>query len=66
MKKSCRTADDVASMLALPVLAVVPVMLTAWERHRRRRRRVALAAAVVAALVACGAAVAWVLLGSPA
>lgn len=63
MKKTCRTADDVASMLALPVLAVVPVMLTAWERHRRRRRRVALALAAVTVVLACGAAVAWVLLG---
>jgi len=63
MKKICRTADDIASMLALPVLAVVPVMWTALERHRRRRRRVALAAVAVSALVVCGAAVAWMLLG---
>jgi glucose-6-phosphate-specific signal transduction histidine kinase len=63
MKKSCRTPDDVATMLALPVLAVVPVMWTAWERSQRRRRRLALVLAAVTAAVVCGAAAAWMILG---
>ena len=62
-RRSYRTADDVAAELALPVLAVVPAMLTAWERRRRWRRRLALVLAVVTSVAACGAVVAWVVVG---
>jgi hypothetical protein len=62
MKRSYQTADDVVSTLSLPVLAVVPVMLTSLERQRSRRRRLALVLGAVATAVAFGAAVAWVVL----
>ena len=58
--RTYRTAEDVATTLALPVLAVVPTMLTAAERRRRRRRRLVLAVAAVTAGVTFGAVVAWV------
>ena len=63
MKKGCRTADDVTAMLALPVLAAIPVMLTAWEQRQVGRRRFWFALAALIVIIGGGAAVAWVLLG---
>ena len=54
-----RTDDDVFSALAVPVLAVVPAMLTTRERLRRRRRRLALSLTAITAIVASGALIAW-------
>lgn len=46
---SFRTDDDVVAVLALPVLATIPAMITAADRRamRRRRRMVAFASLVV-------------------
>jgi polysaccharide chain length determinant protein (PEP-CTERM system associated) len=52
-----RTDDDIVRTLALPVLAVVPLVLTLSERRVRRRRTVGAAALVLTAGVA--AAVTW-------
>jgi polysaccharide chain length determinant protein (PEP-CTERM system associated) len=49
---SFRTRDDIVTVLSLPVLAVVPLMVTAGELRRSRRRTFALAASVAIALVA--------------
>ncbi len=49
-----RTDDDVINALSLPVLALVPIMLTTGDRTRAYRRRwaVAIASAATAVLVA--------------
>ncbi len=54
------TDDDVTMSLALPVLAVIPVMMTAAERNsiKRRRRIVAVSTSLVG-VVAVTAVVAW-------
>lgn len=55
-----KTDDDVVISLALPVLAVIPVMMTATERHKRKRRRVVLAIATsIVVVVGVAAIVAW-------
>jgi len=41
---SFKTDDDIVSTLALPVLAVIPIMTNAGERRAVRRRRLLLAA----------------------
>jgi len=41
---SFKTDDDIVSTLALPVLAVIPIMKNAGERRAERRRRMLLAA----------------------
>lgn len=58
---SFRTEVDVTSVLALPVLAGIPDLLTADDQRRRRfRRRVATALAVTAMLLlVVGAVFAW-------
>lgn len=59
---SFRTDDEVASVLALPVVAVIPLMLSSREKLRLRRREVAIGtafAAVVFGLVAIGAWLWW-------
>jgi polysaccharide chain length determinant protein (PEP-CTERM system associated) len=53
---SFKTDDDVLTSLALPVLAMIPNMVTHSERRVRRRRRVVMS--VTAVLVALAAAVA--------
>ena len=53
---SFRTQDDVISVLGLPVLARIPLMLTAAERTGRRRRRVLTAAGAAVVVSATGAA----------
>ena len=63
-----RSEDDVVAALSLPVVALVPTMLTPFDRERRRRRRLVMASsAVLVAVVAVLALVmrtqllAWVL-----
>ena len=56
---SFKTDDEVASILQLPVLAVVPVMLSDAERRILRRRRVVLNAGLASAVTACLAVVAY-------
>ena len=54
-----KTDDDIMTSLSLPVLAMIPNMVTRRERRQRRRRRVliSLTAVVVAALAAAATAV---------
>lgn len=55
-----KTDDDVAISLSLPVLAVIPTMITAQERRRMiRRRRLLAVSASLASLVVVAAVVAW-------
>jgi len=62
--KSVRTEADVVTVLALPVLAMVPSLTTAAERLRARQRRRTLSAGAAAAtsVVAGAAVILWVLL----
>jgi protein tyrosine kinase modulator len=50
-----KTDDDILVSLALPVLAVIPTMVTSIDRRRRKRRRV-LAALTASAVIVLGAA----------
>ena len=54
-----KTDDDVVTSLALPVLAVIPRMITTTERRQTRRRRLLLAVSTSLVLVLAGAAIAW-------
>lgn len=59
---SFRTDDEVVSTLALPVVAVIPLMLSQVERVKRRRRSMLVGSAfavVVFGLVAAGAWLWW-------
>lgn len=57
--RSVRTEDDIVLTLALPVLAMVPTMVTKSERTRRKRRRFVLATSGAVAGLAALAVVAW-------
>jgi phosphoglycerol transferase MdoB-like AlkP superfamily enzyme len=57
--RSLRTEDDVVMTLALPVLALVPTMVTRVERQRDRRRRLVLASSSAVLVVACVAIIVW-------
>ena len=62
--KAVRTEADAVTVLALPVLAMVPSLTTAAERLRaRRRRRLTLSAGAVTSAVAVAGVTLWVLLG---
>jgi polysaccharide chain length determinant protein (PEP-CTERM system associated) len=51
---SFRTADEVVTVLGLPVLARIPNMVTAFDRRKQTRRRITLSTAGVAlSLMAC-------------
>jgi len=54
-----KTDTDVIVSLALPVLAVIPNMITVSERERARRRRFVLATSGSVATILVVAAVAW-------
>jgi succinoglycan biosynthesis transport protein ExoP len=55
---SFRTEEDVVAVLALPVLARIPQIITGADRRRSHQRRVALSTAV--AVVCLGtAAIVW-------
>jgi polysaccharide chain length determinant protein (PEP-CTERM system associated) len=56
--RSLRTEDDVVLTLALPVLALVPTMVTRIERLKQRRRRFLLASSG-AAFALVGLVIAW-------
>ena len=60
--KSVRTEADVVTVLALPVLAMVPSLSTAAERLRARRRRRTLSAGAATSAVAGAAVILRVLL----
>ena len=54
---SFKTDDDIVSTLALPVLAVIPIMTNAGERRAERRRKVLLAASASIGCMTIAAAV---------
>jgi polysaccharide chain length determinant protein (PEP-CTERM system associated) len=55
-----KTDDDIVVSLALPVLAVIPAMMTQAERRRAKRKRLLLAASASFVFVlAAGAVAAW-------
>jgi polysaccharide chain length determinant protein (PEP-CTERM system associated) len=58
---SFKTDDDVMTTLALPVLAVIPVMTNAGERRHARRRKLLLAASasVTCMLLAAAVMLVW-------
>jgi polysaccharide chain length determinant protein (PEP-CTERM system associated) len=58
---SFKSDDDVMTTLALPVLAVIPVMTNAGERRQARRRKLLLAASasVTCMLLAAAVMVVW-------
>src|SRR5262249_37526164 len=56
---SLKTEDDVAQVLMLPVLALIPYMPTPGEEQRRVKRRVLVASCVAAGVVLMSAVVAW-------
>ena len=58
---SFKTDDDIVTTLALPVLAVIPVMTNAAERRALRRRQILLAAStsVVCMVLAAAVMVVW-------
>lgn len=56
---SFRTDDEVVSVLALPVVAVIPLMLSREERRIVRRRNVLVASGTAAVAVAAIVAAAW-------
>ena len=54
-----KTGGDVGASLALPVIAVIPVMTTLLERERQKRQRVAIVAASCAVGVLFVVAAVW-------
>jgi hypothetical protein len=54
---SFRTEDEVGAIVGLPVLAKIPLMVTAIDRVRRRRRRFLLSGAAAAVVVGAGAVI---------
>ncbi|HKY21198.1 MAG TPA: GNVR domain-containing protein [Vicinamibacterales bacterium] len=54
---SFRTEDDVVTVLALPVLARIPMMVTELDLSRRHRRRLVMSTAGVTAFLGAGALV---------
>jgi len=52
-----KTDEDVLAALALPVLALVPMLTTAAERYRRRRNRIVLSVTSAATLLISVAAI---------
>ena len=56
--KTLRTEADVLDVLALPVLALVPLVIDSGERQRLRRRQL-LMMSTVALLLVSGGIVTW-------
>jgi len=57
--QSFRTDDEVVGLLSLPVLAVVPVMLSRKEKRAQRRRNLALGVGAVVLCLGAAIAGAW-------
>ena len=57
--KSLRTEEDVIAALALPVLALVPTMITKLERERNRRMRLLVASSGAGALLLSAVVLVW-------
>jgi polysaccharide chain length determinant protein (PEP-CTERM system associated) len=58
-----RTDDDVVMAVSLPVLAMIPMMVTSVEQRQRLRARWLVIASAAAALVLCTAALLWKVAG---
>jgi polysaccharide chain length determinant protein (PEP-CTERM system associated) len=56
---SLRTDDDVVTSIGLPVLAMIPMMVTSIEERRRIRNRWIMVATAAVAMVASTAALIW-------
>jgi polysaccharide chain length determinant protein (PEP-CTERM system associated) len=54
-----KTDEDVVISLSLPVLAVIPAMLTAIDRRRIKRKRALAFAGAVASVLTVAAVIAW-------
>jgi polysaccharide chain length determinant protein (PEP-CTERM system associated) len=54
-----RTDDDVVMAVGLPVLAMIPMIVTSADRRHRLRARWLMVASAAAALVLCTAALLW-------
>jgi polysaccharide chain length determinant protein (PEP-CTERM system associated) len=54
-----RSEGDVLAALALPVVALVPTMMTVYDRRRRRKRRMLMASTTLVAVVLSVAALLW-------
>jgi polysaccharide chain length determinant protein (PEP-CTERM system associated) len=59
---SLRTDTDVVSLLTLPVLALIPAMVSTTERLRYRRRRRLISLSAVLVVLASGVLAAWLVL----
>jgi polysaccharide chain length determinant protein (PEP-CTERM system associated) len=57
--RSLRTDDDVMLVLALPVLAVIPQMITSGERQMLRRRKLMMSAAGAIAVMCVAVVFVW-------
>ncbi len=56
---SFRTEDDFTLSLALPVLAVIPAMVTRPERQRAKKRRLVAVSASLVAMAGAIAVIVW-------
>src|SRR5262245_10796500 len=56
---SLKTEDDVVQKLALPVLALIPLMTTAREAHREQTRRRVFLSCIAVGVVLLSAVAAW-------
>ena len=56
---SLRTDDDVIAAVALPVLAMIPLMVTTAEERTNVRSRWLMLGGAAAALLVCTAALIW-------
>ena len=57
--ESIKTESDVVAVLDLPVLALVPIVITTADRRRRRMRRVVAATGFLVVALGIGAVIAW-------
>ncbi|MBE3111564.1 MAG: hypothetical protein IMZ46_13850, partial [Acidobacteria bacterium] len=57
--KTFRTDDEVMSVLSLPVLAIIPAMITKAEKRRAKRRKVRLLIATAATFVVAAVVLFW-------
>lgn len=58
---SFRTDEEIVKLLALPVIAVIPLMQSTEERNKLRRRRVMATVAGLVFVAVAGAAAAWLM-----
>jgi hypothetical protein len=59
LDKSLRTEEDVLTALSLPVVALVPTMLTNEERRRTRRQRLIMVSSCAAVIVCSVLVITW-------